>query len=160
MSRYGWILILAVPAVLHTRARAADETETMLLRARDGLKPSRRDRDVARELLDEWRESERVAPGTGDPTLGRTLEALAAGRRLAPGEATVAGRMAVTYRTGRAEAAAKAGGPSGADARASGAPIGRRGLRGAAFPVVVATGVAVLAAGGVWLVLRQRSGRR
>ena len=161
MSRHGWILILVVPAALHARARAADETETMLLRARDGRVPSRRDRDIARDLLGEWRESERIAPGTGDPALGRTLEAVAAGRRLDPDKAAVAGRLAAGYRVAKAEAAVRpTGGAASQGTRSPGSRLRRMRPRNSALLALGGTGVAVVVIGAAWIVARQRFRRR
>jgi len=148
-----------------TEARGQGEFDETLVRAREGLKLSRRDRDVAMRLLQEWRESEAVAPGTGDPSLGRALEAMAAGRALGPGEVGGLRRYETSCRRGRYEAT-EHGFFSGDGLRPDGpVPVGpaktsltRR--RGAAWWMVPGAGAAVVMLGAAWMLAIRARQRR
>jgi len=146
-------------------ALAQGELDEALIRAREGLKLSRRDREVALRLLQDWRESEMVAPGTGDPSLGRALEAMAAGRALGPGEAGALRRYETSCRRDRYKAT-EHGPYVGEEQSPEGAvPVGpvkvsldRR--RGAAWWIVPASGAAVVILGAAWLLAVRARQRR
>ena len=146
-------ILAAVMALAPLSAAALDETEEMLMRAGDGRTPTARDRELASDLLREWRESEDVSPQAGDPALGRALEAVAGGRRPVGGEAAALVKLSESYRIGREEADASVeplapgGGPRG----------GRRDYAGVA--VTVGMGAAVLVLGTAWILVARRRSR-
>jgi hypothetical protein len=152
MRRRQLVLVPLTCAVTVAGAHAADDTERVLVRARYGRKLSSADRQVARTLLDEWRESEQVAPGTGDPSVGRALESMAAGRSVAPDEMAATDRLLASYRAGRAEVIERGarGGGTASDGTAGTATLGRAAL----FPLVA--GAAVLLIGVGFILVRRR----
>ncbi len=147
---------LALAASLQVTALARGEEDEALMRAREGLSLSRRDREAALGLLEAWRASEEVAPGTGDPSLGRALEAMTAGRSLAPDEAGALRRYETSRRRDRLEGAERSAlpgarnGPPGTGGVAS--PGGSRSWRGLrAWWFVPVAGTAVVVLGAAWL---------
>jgi hypothetical protein len=98
-------LALSLVASVQAAALAQDNYDETLMRAREGLSLSRRDREAAAGLLEQWRASEVVASGTGDASLGRALEAMVAGRSLASDESGALRRYATSCRRDRASAA-------------------------------------------------------
>ncbi|MHC4251824.1 MAG: hypothetical protein ACYS9X_22110 [Planctomycetota bacterium] len=159
------VLPVALAASLPASALARGERDETLLRAREGLSLSRRDREIGGELLREWRGSEEVAPGTGDPSLGRALESMARGRSLAPDEAGALRRYETSCRRERLEAAERGFFPGTGDrppgAVGGAAPRTSRVGRGlAAWWFVPAAGAAVVVLGAAWmLAARARRGR-
>jgi len=150
-------LLAALAASFHSRARAQGQYDETLVRAREGLSLSRHDREVAAHLLGEWRASEEVAPGTGDPSLGRALEAMVAGRPLSSGEAGALRRYETACREDRYKAVergyfpgAKQGPAGPASAGPASAPGGGR--RDAVWWVVPTAGVAVVVLGAAWMI--------
>jgi len=140
------------------------ELDETLVRAREGLTLSPRDREVAVRLLQEWRESEAVAPGTGDPSLGRALEVMSAGRALGPGQVGALRRYETSCRRDRYEVVERGVFPGTRErppeAGVAGPSSGSRvGPRFAAWWFVPAAGAAVVILGAAWLLavrVRQR----
>jgi len=146
----------ALSVAFQAAAFAQGELDEALVRAREGLKLSRRDREVALRLLRDWRESEAVAPGTGDPSLGRALEAMASGRALGPGETGALRRYETSCRENRYRATGH-GLFSGNKHEPDGpVPVGparasRVGTRFATWWFVPAAGAAVVILGAAWM---------
>ncbi|MHC5058811.1 MAG: hypothetical protein ACYTKD_29490 [Planctomycetota bacterium] len=158
-------LPVALAASLPASALALGEFDETLLRAREGLSLSRRDREIGGELLREWRASEEVNPGTGDPSLGRALESMVSGRTLAPDEMGALRRYETSCRRERLEAAERGLFPGTGD-RPPGAAGGvaprtsRTGRGFGAWWFVPAAGGAVVVLGAAWmLAARARRGR-
>jgi len=136
-----------------------DEIEEMLVRARSGSTSTARDRELASELLEEWRDSERVGRTPGDPGIARALEAVSAGRSLTTAEAAAAARMEESYRLSREGLLARssAGRPfgPGAPPLPAGAGSGGRWIADGSAWVVLAAGAGVLAIGAAWIAARR-----
>ncbi len=149
----AFALPLALCASLSTAALGQGETNEALARAREGMSLSRRERELAAELLQQWRYSEEVAPGTGDPSLGRALESIARGRALAPDEVGSLRRYETKCRGERLKAAERGLLPGIRDAprggRRSASSRDRRGP--VSWWFVPAAGAAVVILGAAWM---------
>lgn len=145
--------VLAPPA-----ARAQDETDTMHFRARAGLPATKRDREQARWLLEQWRESESVSSEPGDQALGRALAGIAEGRGLAPAELGALDRYAATRRGDRLAAEGETPGHvAGAEPGADFAESARGPRRRLVWMLaVVGAGIAVFALGIAWILAARR----
>ena len=146
----GGFLLASSCCVLAVSFARADDAGEMLRRARHGLPPLPADRETALSLLEEWRESERFAPGTGDPALGRALTSLASGRALSPEEVGAVERMSARagsdFAPGHAQPTAAVEGERDAS-RARFQTEVPSGRGGSPFAVVLAAGAGVVAVG-------------
>ena len=155
--RYAVLAIpLALAASIQAAALAQGELDEALIRAREGRSLSRRDRETAAGLLREWRASEEVAPGTGDSSLGRALEAMAAGRSLEFNEVGALRRYESSCRRERYEAADRGAFP-GAPGRSPVAGVAepsrtsRAGRGVTVWWFVPVAGVFVVVLGAAWM---------
>lgn len=156
-----WLgMMLAMPAVAvvvgasaAAPARAPDETEQMLIRAHKGLTPTFRDRDLAREYLEEWEDT-----GPDDPALRRAFRMIAEGVPPPRGQLPELVRLHENYRQTRAEALRRARRPDGArgtqEAHSDAAVGWSLGLRSCAKLAFVAG--AVFAGGVGWVLIARR----
>jgi hypothetical protein len=162
----GRTALAALAAVsLRAAARAQGGLEGTLRRAREGEPLRRADRQFAADLLREWRASEEVAPGTGDPSLGRALEAMAAGRALSSRDVAALRRHGEACRRSRVGEVETFPGPRrpapgpGPGVAAGGGGPSRRDI--ARYWPVAAAGLVVVVLGAAWIVLaRGLRGRR
>lgn len=156
-------LVFLAALAFHDRASAMDELEEMLIRARSGVPVSQRDRDLAKEILEEWYDSERVGKGSGDPAVARALRAISCGESLGPAEIAGVAKLEEMLRRSRAVAppdafAAQPVGPGKGVAR-----VRSIWEDSEAFIVVLTAGCGVLATGAAWILawrlLRRAQGR-
>ena len=140
------------PASREEKPGAPDETEQLLIRAREGLAPTRRDRDLAQAYLQEWEDA-----GPDDPALRRAFQRIADGFRPAGGQLSALTRLHENYLDARAEAIARKEGRLyvGWGGRARRAIRGRSSLR--SYAAVAIFACVVFAAGvGLVLIVRRR----
>ena len=157
----GALTVALAVALAGRPARAADETDAMHFRARSGLQATKRDREHARWLLEEWRESERASSEPGDRALGRALAGIAEGRRLAQAEFAALDRYATTRRADRIAAEGEVPGAASGAERGAGLAASARGRRRRIgwMLAVAGAGAGVLAAGVIWIVAARRLGK-
>ena len=149
------LLVLGGEAELSPAPEGApDETEQMLIRAREGFSPTRRDRELAREYLQEWEDS-----GPDDPTLRRAFETIAEGLPPAGGQLPALTRLHENYLDARVEAVAREEGRPyvGWGRRAARIIGGRSGLRSYAYVAIFACVVFAAGVGLVLIVRRRRA---
>jgi hypothetical protein len=149
-------LPIALVASIQATALAQGNIDETLMRAREGLSLSRRDREAAVGLLQQWRASEVVAYGTGDASLGRAFEAMVAGRSLASDESGALRRYETSCRRERSKAAGRDPFPgTGGQPHATGAgefsntSSGGRGF--ATWWLVPTAGITVVILGAAWM---------
>ena len=152
----AFVILAALAATLApSPAHAQSETDAMHSRAHGGQPATKEDREHAKRLLEEWRESERVSPEPGDQALGRALESIAGGRGLSAAELAAFDRYAATRRADRLAAAGQSpdGAPgAGRPVGSAGAPSGRRRW----ILAVAGAGAGVFGVGVAWILAVRR----
>jgi hypothetical protein len=159
-SPLAFVLPLVACALSAVPARAMDETEALLVRARQRRLPTARDSALASEMLADW-----VDEKPEDATVRRAFERIARGRRPASEQLPALVRLHAAYSRSHAEAVAREQArPRGGQVRPGGgtsvAARPRRWRRRdlAAIGVI---GALVLAGGVVWILVThwRRGGR-
>ena len=147
------LLVPCIPSVC-----LADEVEDLFFKARDGTSLGQRERRLAKDILEQYRESETIAPGTGDPALGKALEAMSAGRRLSHWESTAINDLAKQYAAAKAEKAGTNNASGDTNSTVTGISGRRSGSLGGFSPAIVTGGAAllVLVIGAGIIVVRSR----
>ena len=151
-SSLAFILTVFACALAAVPARAMDETEALLARARRKSRPTPRDSALAREMLVDW-----VDEKPEDVTVRRAFERIARGRRPANEQLPALVRLHANYSRSHAEAVAREQGRArGGRVAPGGGPVtaGRpRRWRRRDLAALGAIGSLVLAGGVAWILI-------